>query len=86
MLCAVDEVGEGDQGRTKTYGWSVHCCDEDLWMRIECLSDIEVIGDEALEPELVGVLSFWCCSADRDIGTSAWMLDAIISSLFVLTR
>ncbi|KAK1487555.1 hypothetical protein CCUS01_14983 [Colletotrichum cuscutae] len=52
----VDEVGEGDEGGGEAYDGPVEADDEDLGVGVEGLGDVEVEGDEGLEPVFVG---FW---------------------------
>ena len=52
---AVDEVGEGDEGRREADDGPVEADDEDLGVGVEGLGDVEVEGDEALQPVLVKI-------------------------------
>lgn len=53
---AVDEVGEGHQGRREADDGPVEADDQDLGVRVEGLRRVEVVGDEAAQPQLVGVV------------------------------
>jgi hypothetical protein len=52
---AVDEVGKGDEGGGEANDGPVEADDEDLGVRAEGVSDVEVEGDEALQPVSVQI-------------------------------
>ena len=58
----VDEVGEADQSRGETDSRTVKSGHEDLGVGIECLSDVEVVCHEGLEPLLVRVHALLGCA------------------------
>ena len=51
MRSGVDEIRECDEGGGKADGGAVQSRDEDLGVCVEGLCDVEIVGDEALEPE-----------------------------------
>lgn len=53
--CGVDEVGEGDDGGGEADDGAIEADDEDFWVGAEGVGDVEVEGDEVLEPVLVDV-------------------------------
>lgn len=57
MRSCVDEVGECDQGGGETDGGTVECGYEDLGVRVEGMCDVEVVGDEVLEPVAANVVA-----------------------------
>lgn len=56
MRGRVDEVGEAQEGGGEADGGAVEGGDEDLGVRVEGLGGVKVVGREAREPLLVGVL------------------------------
>lgn len=70
MWGAVDEVGEGDQSRGETDGRAVEGCDEDFGVRIECICDVEIVGDEGAEPFAAGIGAWRGRAGDCDVGAA----------------
>lgn len=72
MRHAVDEVGEAGEGGGEADDGPVEPDDEDLGVRGEGVRDVEVVGDEALQP---GLVRFFFRSggrsADGDVGAAA---------------
>lgn len=80
---AVDEVGEGGDGRAQSDDGSVEADDKDLGVCAEGVADVEVEGDEALQPVLMegaGVrIRRGSCTRDGDIGTAVSIVSYRIS-------
>lgn len=70
MRRRVNEVGEGDEGGGETDDGAVERGDEDLGMRVEGVGDVEVAGDEVLEPVLARGVSACAGRADGDVGAT----------------
>lgn len=72
MLSGVDEVRMGDQGSSDADNGTVQCRHEDLAMRVERLSYVQVVRGEGLEP-LTVVLLFrtFVLAGGRDISASS---------------
>lgn len=69
----VDEVGEGDQGGGETDGGAIERRHQDLGVRVEGVGDVQVVGDEALEPEAALVIIVGLLAADGDISTTIYI-------------
>ena len=91
MRCAVDEVAECNKSGRETDRGAIKGGDEDLGMCVECAGDVEIVGDEVLEPvmsHLVGTQIRGNRTPDADIGTSiivlelcrAWVLNLLLAS------
>lgn len=67
MRGCVDEVGKAGQGCGKTDCWAIKSHDEDFWVGIEGLGNVEVVRDEAGEEVTVLVSSIRDVTAEGDI-------------------
>jgi hypothetical protein len=76
----VDEVGEGDERGGEADHGPVERRDQDLGVRVEGLGDVEVEGDEGLEPEFVGGGGF--CGGLG--GGLVWVGDMYVLTRFLL--
>lgn len=74
MRDSVDEVCETGQSSGETDCWAVESSDEDLWVRVEGLGDVEVVGDEAGQEVTVHVGSLWGVTAEGDISSTVYGL------------
>lgn len=70
MRGGVDEVGEADEGGTQADCGPVESGHEDLGVGVKGLGDVQVVGDERLEPLLVGVDAGLGSAGDGDISTA----------------
>lgn len=66
----VDEVGETGQSSGETDCWAIESSDEDLWVGVEGLGNVEVVGDEAGQEVTVNVGSLCNVTAEGDISSA----------------
>ena len=66
----VDEVGEAGEGGGETDGWAVERSDEDLWVGVEGLGDVQVLGDEAGQEVTVDVSALCDVTAEGNISSA----------------
>lgn len=85
MRHGVDEVAEGDEGCGETDRWAIEGGDQDLWMGVKGVGDVEVVRDKVAQPLSAHVWIFASCGAgNTNIGTSRSLL--VVSTTLKLLR
>lgn len=70
MWGCVDKVAERNESSGQANRRTIQGGDKDFGMSIECVGDIEVIGNERAEPMPANVGAFWYSTRDRNVCTA----------------
>lgn len=80
MRGGVDEVGEGDERGGEADGGAVERRDQDLGVCVEGVGDVQVVGDEGLEPVAAGGFVGGHGARDGDVGAAVDGGSVIVSA------
>ena len=70
MRSSVDEVRERDQGGGEADSRAIERSDQDFWVGVEGIGDLEVVGNEGAQALAADISVGWEVTGDIDIGTA----------------